>query len=140
MIRIYLVLTIWIIIAIGFGIVEGFIFDTNLSKTDQFKEKWSFDIHFLFTAIRMFPAVILVYILYSIFGWQEALNGGLFMIFCFPFFHDGAYYQTRKILSKGAIYKNGWFDRSKTTTAILSFGFYLRALLLILGVMLFLPW
>ena len=52
----------------------------------------------------------------------------------FPFFHDGAYYQTRRYLDNRDYH---WFAKSKTTTAKISLGAVDRTALAAIGIALY---
>ena len=120
---------IWAVIAIVLGVLEALLFSSIKNASKRFKEKFKFDIHLLFTAIRGVLVVLLIWIMnveeYGMFLFVAAL--------IFPFLHDGFLYMTGKYLSKGKIYKNGFTHQSKTTTAILSFSFFWRVLFFVFG-------
>jgi len=117
----------WVIIAITLGIIEAFLFHYFKNLNTGFKAMFKFDIHFLFTLIRCVLIAPLIWFI------EERLIFGLVCIFIFPFLHDGFYYQVRKWLSGNKIYKKGFIDRSKTTTAKISMSFFWRLILFVFG-------
>jgi hypothetical protein len=136
---IYIAIGLWIVIAIIFGFLEAKLFNFDTEYETVFKRETGVGIHIAFTVVRIIFAAPIVGVIYYYFDWIEAMNLSLLMIFCFPFFHDGAYYQFRKRLSYGKIYPVGWRDRSTTTSAFFSLGYYQRTMLFVSGILLFLP-
>jgi hypothetical protein len=107
---------IWCLVAVVLGIVES-----------VFKGVFKFDIHILFTLIRG----LLITPLFIMINYDF-----LFLLVCalvFPFLHDGFYYLTRNILSKGIVYPKGFIDQSTTTTAIFSANFFWRLIFFVFG-------
>ncbi len=117
----------WVYISKLFGMFEANMFHNNSKKGMEFKIKYGFDIHILFTAIRVVPALILFL---SITGLVESFLFSAFMILSFPYFHDNAYYVRRKYLSEGKVYPKGKYSQSTTTSAKLSFRYNVRVILL----------
>jgi len=120
-------LIIWLSAATAFGILEGILFHYKNKFATNFLNRFKFDIHIVFGLIRLILFVPLVILT------QERLIFILTALFMFAFIHDGFYYTTRWILSKGKIYKKLFFDSSTTTTAILSLSAFWRLILFIFG-------
>lgn len=118
---------LWFIFSLTSGLLEALLFHTYNNYAFLFKSKYGFDIHLLFVLIRAFFAIPLIYLS----EYPPLLF--LFMLFSFPFLHDGMYYQMRKFLSEGRIYKKGWFDQSESTSAILSLGAWWRLMFFMLA-------
>lgn len=136
---IYIAIALWKIIAMILGILEAKLFHFDNEYSKRFKRETGVDIHIAFTVVRIILAGSIASVIWFYYDWIEAMNLSLLMITVFPFFHDGAYYQFRKRLSYGKTYPRGWCDRSTETTAIFSLGFYHRSVLVVIGLMLFLP-
>jgi hypothetical protein len=117
----------WFFVSIIFGAVEAKLFHEYNGIDVRFKNKFKFDIHYLFTAIRLLVAVPI----FLASEYPPLIF--LFMTFSFPFLHDGAYYQLRWKLSQGEVYPKGWFDESRTTSAIISLGAWWRLMLFIIA-------
>jgi hypothetical protein len=120
-------LTTWIIIAIALGIIEALLFHYFKNLNTGFKKAFKFDIHIWFTVLRIClitPLILRV---------DEMFIFGFICVLIFPFLHDGFYYQVRKWLSNGRIYKKGFIDRSTTTTAKLSMSFFWRLIFFVFG-------
>ena len=120
-------LLIWVLISAALGIIEAFLFHSFKRINEKFKRKFKFDIHYFFTLVRMlliFPLCLQV---------NEVIIFILICMLIFPFFHDGFYYQTRYFLSKGRIYKKGFFSKSKGTSAKISVSFFWRLIFAIFG-------
>lgn len=114
---------IWIIISITFGVLEGFLFHyKRISKI------FNIDIHVYFNLVRLLIFIPLMMLV------QEKIIFSLICMMVFPFFHDGFYYVTRKILSRGKTYPKGFMDKSTTTTAKFSISFFWRLILFIFGI------
>lgn len=114
-------LIIWAFIAVTLGVLEAFVFN----KIKNIQRYLAFDVHVYLTALRI---ALIIPLMISV---EERFMFGLIAVLIFPFLHDGFYYQTRKILSKGKIYKKGFFDRSTTTTAIISLSIFWRLIFFI---------
>lgn len=117
----------WIAFALISGVLEAFLFANNPEVTSAFKKKYNFDIHALFNGLRAIVALVILF-----FSREPYLF--LFCPMVFPFFHDGAYYQTRHWID-GA-YKH-WFDQSSQTSAKLSFYPVERVVMLLLGLLMY---
>ena len=120
-------LLIWVLISAALGIIEAFLFHSFKGINYKFKRKFKFDIHYFFTFVR------LLLILPLCFQVNEVVIFVLISMLIFPFFHDGCYYQTRYFLSKGRIYKKGFFSKSKGTSAKISVSFFWRLIFVIFG-------
>ena len=121
-------LIIWILTSISFGCIEATLFNEIKGLNERFMAKFNFDIHYLFTVIRGIAVAPLVY--YSI--HPEIFL--LVALLVFPFLHDGMYYQTRNWMSNGKIYQKGWFDKSVSTTAIISLSAFWRIAIFLFGI------
>ena len=137
---VYAVLLFWCFGSMGFGIIEGNLFHKRPHISQIFKAKFRVDIHVLFTLIRVLVAAPLLYGIWKGVDIIEATYALGFMVFVFPFLHDGAYYHTRRDLSNGKTYPRGWWDRSTTTSAIFSFNWYVRTVLFVIAIIFFLPY
>ena len=102
------------------SIVEGFLWDRQGTNGKKLR-----DIHVWLVLMR--STVFLM--LYLSLGWEWVL----FAVFSFPLLHDGVYYQTRNFLNP-LIYHKGFFDTSKTSTALFTVSFKWRLLMAVLGV------
>ena len=129
----YICFFTWIWFSLSFGIIEAKIFHDDADFDKKFKDKWKFNIHILFTFVRILWATPLILAIYVSHGIIDTVYYSIAFVLSFPFIHDGAYYQTRKILSNNTVYLKGWFDRSTTTTSIFSFDWYTRTVLFVVS-------
>lgn len=135
---------LWCLIAIGFGLMEGFMYhkaDPNKSVgKDSFIlnvfHKISFGIykpneHAIFNIVR---SLVVVSFVYDKSLWV-AIAMSVAFILIFPFMHDGMYYVTRYRLNRSIVeYKEGWLsDPSSTTTSIASFNAGVRVVAMIIS-------
>jgi len=121
----------WIFISASFGFIEAIMFHVaDYNKLKKFNKQYN-DIHVFFTLQR-----IMIYIaMFTSFRHMVLLAIPCMMVF--PFFHDGVYYMMRNKLLP-IIYERGFFDSpSISNTAKTSMPFYQRALVAIIGVMIF---
>lgn len=111
-----------VVIALLFGAIEAYMFhkDKKLGITYPY-------IHFFFTGVRFATYLSLVWIanIHLVYLVPISLT--------FPYFHDGMYYVTRNKLNP-KIYRKRWKARSYDTSALLSFNYDGRTVLLIIGV------
>lgn len=101
---------IWILYSVFEGKREAFYFSYKVRSAIDHKV----DEHAMFTIQRMFVAILICLVCFN--GWLDCILLLFSLMMCFPFFHDGSYYLTRKKLD--GIYPKGWFDQSTTSTAI----------------------
>ena len=123
----------WAILALIFGALEAVHVHYNPNYWQTFKRNTGFDIHVLLVVIRVVPFAILEALMYFKGGIIDLVYFLLFCIFVFPFLHDGMYYQTRRLLSNGKVYPDGWIDQSTSTSAKFSFGFFWRLIFFLLS-------
>lgn len=109
---------IWFLFVILSSILEAYIFHKN-----KFKTKYK---HEILTTVRGLVCFQIAYFN------NEPFIFVLFCLFTFPFIHDGIYYTTRHLLNKN-VYPKMFFDRSTTTTAIISLSIFWRLILFIFG-------
>lgn len=95
---------IWMLYAIAEGKLHAYYYAHEINS--QLKE--SFNEHSLFVIMRLCVFVPL----WDITNWKVAAC--LFVMQ--PFFHNGSYYHHRNLIDKS--YPKGWFDQSKTSTAL----------------------
>jgi len=107
---------IWILFVILSSILEALMFHRKI---------FIYNIHIYLTLIRGLVCIPL-----SV--QNEWLPFLIFCLFTFPFIHDGIYYTTRHLLNKN-VYPKMFFDRSTTTTAIISLSIFWRLILFIFG-------
>ena len=123
----------WGLLALMFGAGEAVHIHYKPNYWQTFKRKTGFDIHALLVVIRVVPFIVLGTLMYFKGGIVDLVYFFLFCIFVFPFLHDGMYYQTRKLLSNGKVYPDGWIDQSTSTSAKFSFGFFWRMVFFVLS-------
>ena len=118
---------LWLVSAVFFGIIEGYLYNYRDSKDIKYK----FDLHKTFTFQRaiVLIGIALPFILYS--EWYYLPIILLSMIFLFPLIHDGSYYMTRHSIDK-KLYKDGFLAESKSSTAKIELGLFQRIILAIL--------
>ena len=120
---------IWIIFASVSGVLEAYYFRRRRRARVK-----GYDIHVWFTLCRAIVAAPLcLYILFKHGILQSVLTASIFVL-VFPFFHDGFYYSFRELLRAGT-YPKYFIDQSTTTSAKISLKFSLRAILLIIGLL-----
>lgn len=123
----------WMIAAILFGVVEAVMF--HQCRPGQLIPKRTFweDEHVWLTIARFF-------VFLEIFSEYKNIYS-LFIIFLpamlvFPFLHDGFYYVMRNKLDR-RVYPFKFTSQSNSTDATLSFDFYTRTIMFIVGIILF---
>lgn len=128
----FLILLAWILFSALEGIREAYYFSVK-SEGTKFK---SFDEHPMFAAQRLL--VISIFSVSCASGWLSWLAFCVSFSLIFPMIHDGIYYETRRRLDK--IYKRGFLDHSKTSTAVMTrfLIFPVRLIMFITGTVLFL--
>jgi hypothetical protein len=110
--------TITLVLFLVYSLIEG------VREAYYYHYKWKVvtynvhDEHAMFTAQRAIAVVSISMMGYPIMGWW-CLIVIASMALCFPFVHDGAYYDTRNKLDE-SVYRKGFFADSKTTTAKVS--------------------
>ena len=105
-----------------FSIASGYLEAYYWALYPNVNQRWSHIILTLFRGIVLFPVL-----------WYEGWVNTLCVILMFPFLHDGMYYHTRRSLDK-TVYPKGWWDKSDTTGAILSFSCFIRIILAVIGI------
>jgi len=88
---------IWVIATITFGIGEAYYFYHLNESGKRFGRRYD---HIYLTLLRLFVLMPLAYITFDV--WFIA-----FALLCFPFIHDGMYYETYNKLKPGT-YLGGW--------------------------------
>lgn len=127
-------LVFWIFISLMYGIVEATVYHNHVKKLNL---SWvtndrKLDEHIPYSFHR---SLVLLAVFWGNWGWDMLFFfSGILM---FPFFHDGAYYQMRKYLSRNRVYHKGFFNgKPFGSTAVLSLNFIERSTFLILGLVL----
>lgn len=124
-IKIVLVYILWILCSTLDGVRDGFMYSVkDINKSTPINEHIIFTIHRAIIALMVILAVGV---------------SGLFMLPAFSFFHDGAYYTTRDLLTPGT-YPKRWFSISNTSTALTTkyldswnrFGLFLISMVLVM--------
>ena len=113
---------LWMLYSFFEGMREGFYWHYK-SGSNTYNE------HFMWTIQR--AIVLIMCCMYS--EWYFVFIAALM----FPFLHDGMYYTTRNVLSRG-VYPRKWLDQSTTSTAISTKYFTpkTRTLCFLLGILL----
>lgn len=128
--EIFLDISFWILFSLTAGIAEGGMFaEGNTSH--------SFNVHTYLQPLRVVVAAMSLHLHISLFPsptlWT-ALALILTQILTFSFFHNGAYYETRRKIDVPHYH---WAYQSEETTAFFSFGFVSRTLQAIIGLALY---
>lgn len=117
---VYLIAILSCFYALFEGVREAFYYNESVKNEKQENIHWIF-----FIQRGLFAVILLCASNYFIL---------CFFLLTFSFLHDGAYYFTRNKLNP-AIYKNGFFDDSKTSTAVLELSLLQRSLLALGGIL-----
>jgi len=133
----FYVLTFWIISAMGFGVVEAWIWHFNsmnpMSRVDNYLLHGMFLIQ---RGILFFLSVMIVDKEYNGFPWPFALA----IWFIFPFFHNGAMYMRRNEINPKT-YLDGWCsDPHSTSMAKGNIPYNVRVVCLLSGVAIYITW
>lgn len=99
--------------------------------------RYPFNIHGHYVSVRALVSFLCILITQSPSKlWVPLLVSHILI---FPFFHDGMYYTTRKIIEPRHpdLKKYHWFGKSDTTTAKFSFGPIARTIFMLLGAALY---
>jgi len=116
----------WIVTAMVFGVIEAQTFHDHPFLSLSFPR-----IHYLFTAIRIFVALLYI--------WSYHSDNYFLLVpmaCVFPFFHDGSYYWGRNYLDS-RLYRLKWKARSTSTTAIFSLRYEDRLFWVYVGTLMF---
>lgn len=106
MVLLIIIAIYWMAAAALFGIAEAYYFYHLNQAYDKRGRKYD---HAFLTALRAMLAAPLLLITYHLSDntITPTVLMLLFMLFCFPFIHDGMYYVMRNQLHKGT-YPDGW--------------------------------
>lgn len=118
---------LWIISATIEGFIQGHYYDSVPIET-----KKHINMHPFFVAMRTILLGLIVYEFYIISDLISAFIFAVCQASIFSFFHNGTYYATRHWLNC-ANYKEGFWDSSETSKAVVEFGLSIRIFLLIFG-------
>lgn len=105
---------LWVAYAIYEGGREALYFSFKMKASLTQQQTYKHNEHIMFTIQRSFVVALTCMACYV--NWLECGFVIFSLAMCFPFFHDGMYYVTRKKLDN--IYLKGWFDQSTTSTAL----------------------
>jgi hypothetical protein len=111
-----IIFALWILFSMMEGMREAYYYSAKLKAIlGTQKPSGKTNEHAMFTVQRVIALAIAAAGMLPL-GLVSSLLVLAACICCFPFFHDGAYYVTRKNLD--GIYPEGWFAQSATSTAI----------------------
>lgn len=134
----------WILFAMACGVMEAAIFSfggallTTPGIEDKYGKlhKWPYDIHDFLAVPRAVVGVMLLAIVHAFADWKVTIVFTILVFFFFPFFHDGALFQTRRYMDVPTYH---WFaeSSSKKVHKVFSMGEWQRSLIAGIG---FLIW
>lgn len=110
-----IIYALWILYAILEGIREGFLWHYRL-KSDIQDDDYDF-LHDLFFIQRLIVAIVFSFFVdWTSDGFLECIPYIVALGLCFPFFHNGYYYNTRNNMDP-TLYPKRFRDFSTTSTA-----------------------
>jgi hypothetical protein len=118
--------------AVGEGMLWGGVFAHNAGQ--YIKDHNPLNIHLFVLPLRFFVFISLLLAAPHCGGGFFPATLSLFAgLLTFPFFHNGTYYETRRMQEPDALNHYRFWHTSKTTTAKLNFPFWLRAFFMLVG-------
>lgn len=125
-----IILICWILYSCIEGTQDGYFYHYRNTTTELKNENihWNY---FLGRGFILSLISITHFLLY-----ESYLSAGLYvtgLALLFSFFHNGAYYQTRKKLSDGKFYALGWMSNSTSSQATLELKWKARVWLAVIG-------
>jgi hypothetical protein len=105
---------LWVLYSIYEGEREALYFSFKMKASLTQQQSYKHNEHVMFSIQRLFVVVLTCIACYV--NWIECSLVVVSLAACFPFLHDGMYYETRKKLD--GIYPKGWFDQSTSSTAL----------------------
>lgn len=117
---------IWILFAISDGIEEAKIFEWKGQHVE-----WPKELHNYFTYQRIVVGAALIFLAFQRgFAGIELIGFGFSLMAAFPFWHDGSYYQKRRMLDVPHYH---FFSQSTTTNAVFSANAWVRSVLFLIS-------